>query len=154
MNEPSRALEPEGIFQVRKQASTHGVLWLVGGIGLVVFAIFGFLVAIVVGVNQIALHSVTTLPMMLGFGSLYAAWNKLRAPREVGVGPNGIRIDTSRDSRTYGWDRIGWSTVQTGGMGFQRSLRIYDVKGRHLADLSDAIEDFDGLVDAIKQRIA
>jgi hypothetical protein len=41
-----------------------------------------------------------------------------------------------------------------GGMGFQRSLGIFDVKGRKLADLSDAIEDFDGLVDLIKQHIA
>jgi hypothetical protein len=154
MNEPSAILEPEGIFQVRKQAGTHAVLWLVGGIGLLVFAVIGFLTAILIGVNQIALHSMTTLPTMLGFGALYAAWTKLHAPREVGVGPNGIRIDTSRESRTHSWDQIGWSTVQMGGMGFQRSLRIYDVRGRTLADLSDAIEDFDGLVDVIKQHIA
>jgi hypothetical protein len=153
MNEPSAILEPEGIFRVRKQASSHAVLWLLGGIGLVGFAIFGFLVAILIGVHQIGLHSMTTLPMVLGFGALYAAWTKFHAPREVGVGPNGIRIDTGRESRTLGWDRIGWSTVQMGGMGFQRSLRIYNVKGRRLADLSDAIEDFDGLVDLIKQHI-
>jgi len=81
------------------------------------------------GVNQISLHGMTTLPTMLGLGALYAAWTKFHAPREVGVGPNGVRLDTGRESRTYGWDRIAWSTVQMGGMGFQRSLRLYDVKG-------------------------
>src|SRR3989442_8486142 len=37
------------IFHVREQASSHAVLWLLGGIGLVGFALFGFLVAILVG---------------------------------------------------------------------------------------------------------
>jgi len=154
MNEPSTILEPEGIFRPRKQASSQAVLWLLGGIGLLGFAAFGFVIAIFLGVNQIALHGMTTLPTMLGLGALYAAWTKFHVPREVGVGPNGVRIDTGRESRTYGWDRIGWSTVQMGGMGFQRSLRLYDVKGRRLADLSDAIEDFDALVELIRQHIA
>jgi hypothetical protein len=154
MDEPSIILEPEGIFHPRKQASSHAVLWLLGGIGLLGFAAFGFLIAIFLGVNQISLHGMTTLPTMLGLGALYAAWTKFHAPREVGVGPEGIRIDTGRESRTYGWDRIGWCTVQMGGMGFQRSLRLYDVQGRRLADLSDTIEDFDALVELIKQHIA
>src|SRR5436190_15136747 len=108
MDEPSTILEPEGIFHVRKQTSSHAVLWLLGGIGLLGFAAFGFLIAIVGRVNQISLHSMTTLPTMLGLGALYAAWIKFHAPREVGVGPDGVRIETGRESRMYGWERIGW----------------------------------------------
>jgi hypothetical protein len=153
-SEPVSIPEPEGIFQVRKQAASHAVLWLLGGIGLLGFAAFGFLIAMIGRVNQFSLHTMTTLPTILGLGAILAAWSKFRAPREVGVGPNGIRVDSGRQSRTYGWDQIGWSAVQTGGVGLQRSLRLYDVRGRTLVDLSDAIEDFDALAELIKRRIA
>jgi hypothetical protein len=154
MTDPVTILEPEGIFHVRKQTHSQAVMWLLAGIGLLGFAVLGFLVAIVGRVNQLSLHSMTTFPTMLSLGAFWAAWIKFHAPREVGVGPQGIRIDQGRESRSYGWDQIGWSSTQTGTFGFQRSLRVFDVKGRKIADLSDSIEDFDDMVDLIAKRIA
>jgi hypothetical protein len=154
MPDPISTLEPEGIFHVRKQTHSQAVLWLLAGIGLLGFAVLGFLVAIVGRVNQLSLHSMTTVPTMLSLGAFWAAWIKFHAPREVGVGPQGIRIEQGRESRSYGWDQIGWSSTQTGTFGFQRSLRVFDVKGRRIADLSDSIEDFDAMVELIAKRIA
>jgi hypothetical protein len=154
MDEPSTILEPEGIFRPRKQAASRAVLWLIGGIVALGSAALGFLVACIGRVNPLSLQFMATVPTLLGIGCIWRAWTGLHGPREVGIGPNGVRIDTGRQSRTYGWDQIGWSSNQMAGLSYQRYLRLYDAKGRRIADLSEVLEDFDSLAELIRQHIA
>jgi hypothetical protein len=155
MAETHSTREPkELIFPIRRTAAAGAVLWLAGGLGALGLAMVGLVVAEVAHVNPISLQLMTTLPTLLGIGALVAAWTTSRTPRAVGVGPEGVRIETRRGSHLYGWDRVGWSTVQPGTLNGRRVLRLYDTAGRPLATLSDALEDFDGLVEAIAAGVA
>ena len=155
MAETDSTREPEEIvFPIRPTAASGAVLWLIGGLGALGLAAVGLVVAEAARVNPISLQVMTTLPTLIGIGALLAAWATTHTPREVGVGPGGVRIKTRRGSQLYRWDRVGWSTVQPGTLNGRRHLILYDTGGRPLARLSDALEDFDGLVRAIAEGIA
>ncbi len=155
MLDPSQFVpEPdERVFRLPSSAATSGLLWLLGGIAAFAMSGVGFVVAILAQVNQFQLQMMTTLPVLIGVGAFASAWMTARTPRAVAVGPKGVRIVSRHESRTHGWDEIGWSAVQPGPLSKRRQLKIYDVKGGILAKLSDAIENFDELADLVEFRI-
>lgn len=146
--------EAEGLFLRRESATTNAALWLVAGIGALVFAIVGFAIALSADVGQLSLHAMTTLPALLGIGALTAAWSTARTPTQVAVGPQGLLIVGRRGRQSYTWDQIGWATITAGALNHQRHLVIFDADGKRVAKLSEAFDDFDTMIELVKRRIA
>jgi len=146
--------EAESLFLRRESASTSVGLWLMAGIGALVFAVVGFVISLWGEVGQLSMHAMTTLPVLLGIGALTAAWTTARTPTQVAVGPEGLWIVGRRGSQRYPWDQIGWAAIGTGSLNHQRHLVICDVDGKTVAKLSEAFDEFDTLVELVKRRIA
>lgn len=144
----------EYIFQRRSSAPITAMLCFGGGILAFVFAAFGMLVAFVGNVGPVALQAMTTLPILLGLAALTAGWSQVRAPTEVSVGPDGLTWQGRGGRYTESWERIGWATIGTGALNHKRQLVVYDVDGKTITRISEAFDDFDGLADLVKQRIA
>jgi hypothetical protein len=151
-----KAEDESGARVFRKSGGTSsGVLWFVGGIVALSGGLAGFALALVLHVDQFRVHFMSTLPILIGIGALAAAWTISRTPSEVSVGPKGLSIGRRGESQTYEWTEIGWSTIQPIPiMAQRRQLRIYDVGGRTIAKIGDAIQDFDAMADMIAQRIS
>jgi hypothetical protein len=147
-------LYEERVFQRRSSAAARGVLWLVGGITALGTAAIGLVVALVARVDPITLQLMTTLPILVGIGAIVSAWMMACTARFVRVGPRGVRIERRGEWQEFGWDDIGWSAIQPGVLNQRRQLKLYDVEGRLLARLSDAIADFDTMAELVKARIA
>jgi hypothetical protein len=153
MDKPDSASEVEAIFRLRKTERLYAVLWLVGGIAAFGVGAVGFVAALAMRVDQFSLHSMTTLPALCGFWAIVAALTIARSPQEVAVGPDGVRIVRRGDSRLIGWDDIGWSMTAV-SVPNRRLLKLYDARGKMCAKLSNALDDFDLLVELIDRRIA
>ncbi|MFN3648936.1 MAG: hypothetical protein ACK47B_05075 [Armatimonadota bacterium] len=154
MSEPDFIIEPaEQVFRMPASSTQTAVMASVGGIALLVLAVAGFCLAIVIRANVVTQQVLTTLPALAGIGALATATMIRRTPREVGVSDAGLRIDTRQQSRTHPWSEIGWSMIDA-PLGPRRVLRVFDVEGRVLVSLSESIERFDALAEALTGRIA
>ncbi len=147
------APDAERVFVLSQNAAASAAVLLVVGLILLGFAVFGFLVSAFTTHSQWTLHLTTTLPVLMGIGAIAASWAKARSPREVGVGPAGLRVWNSRGVQTYPWDRVGWSNIERTPMGTGRVLKVYDSNGRFLLRIGDAIRDFNGLAQAVSSFI-
>jgi hypothetical protein len=146
--------EPEYLFLRSDAAAKNAFWWFVGGLAALAGAAVGFIVALVARVDQLSLHLMTTLPTLIGLGAITAGWTLARTPNQVAVGPGGLRIEGKRERRSYAWSQIGWATVGTGSLNQRRQLVVYDTEGKTIAQLSEAFDGFDTLVELVKQRIA
>jgi len=155
MNEPnSSGEEAESLFFRSDSAGTKAVWWLVGGIVALGLAVMGMVVAIVARVDQLSVQIMATLPAIVGVGALTVAASLARSPLQVAVGPRGLSIEGRKGKQTFSWDRIGWANVDTVTMTHRRQLIVYDTDGKTIAKLSEAFDDFDAMVDLIRDRIA
>lgn len=129
------------------------VLLVVAGVGGILFAVCGFAVSIFVGLDQLAMQGLTTLPILLAVAALTAAWSLARAPQRAAVGEQGIWLHYRNSRKRVAWDEIGWATVTAGGLNHQKKLVVYDTEGKTAATLSEAFEDFNELADLVTNRI-
>ncbi len=146
--------EAEYLFLRRESAAMNSVWWLLGGLGMLGFAVVGFVVALLTHVDQLSLHTISTLPALVGLGMITAAWTLARTPRQVAVGPVGLCIEGRRGSRRYTWSQIGWTNVTSGALHYRPQLVVYDANGKTIAKLSGAFDEFDTMVELVAQRIA
>ncbi len=146
--------EAEHLFLRHESAAMNSVWWLLGGLGLLGFAVVGFVVALVTRVDQLSLHTITTLPILIGLGMLTAAWTLARTPTQVAIGSDGMSIEGRRGSRRFTWSQIGWTNVAPGALHYRRQLVICDTDGKTIAKLSEAFDGFDTMVELVAQRIA
>lgn len=144
----------ERVFRVRRSAPWSAGLWLAGGIVALVFAGVGFAVSLVSRADPLAMQLMTTMPALLGIGALAGAWTTVNTPREVRVGPGGVRVEDDRRAVGFDWEHLGWSSVETAPLNNRRVLCLYGTDGRTLVRLSDALEPFDELVEAVAAGIA
>src|SRR5687768_8764731 len=151
---PSQIASNEVVFRVRESVGLSAALWMGGGILLLVVAAIGFGFAIVSRIDQLTLHLITTLPTIMGIGLIYGSILTGRTPREVGIGPSGIRIESRRGTESYSWHDVGWSNVGAAPMNNRRLLKIYSTAGRPIVGLTDAIEGFDELAESVAAGIA
>jgi hypothetical protein len=117
-------------------------------------AVVGFVLATVGRPGQLALHSMTTLPTLLGIGALTAARSLATTPKQVSLGPEGMSILGKRGQESFAWSQIGWATITNAALNNRRHLVVFDAQGKTIAKLSDAFTDFDDLVAGIQGRIA
>jgi hypothetical protein len=146
--------EAESLFFRSDSAGTKAVWWLVGGIVGLGFAVLGMVVAIVARVDPLSVQVIATLPAIVGVGALTVAASLFRSPLQVAVGPRGLSIEGRRGKQTHSWDQIGWANVDTVTMTHRRQLVVYDTRGKTIARLSEAFDDFDAMADQIRDRIA
>jgi hypothetical protein len=148
--------DSEQLFLRADNAVKQGGWMIAGGVAAAALAALGLGVVILLGGsgNQLQLHAMTTMPIIIGIMLLGAGWMLLRSPVQVAVGPEGITIEGRRGKTTHRWEQIGWAMAGMPGMGGRRVLTIFDTRGKTLAQLSDAFDQFDTLVELVKQRVA
>ena len=127
--------------------------WILGGVAAFSFGAVGFLLAVFSSVGQLQAQLMTSFPVLLGIGCFLTAWSISRSPRQVQVGPAGIRMVGRHGTRDFGWHQIGWSSIQQQGLQKGRQLVLYDAEGKTIARLSEAIEGFDAMAETIAGHI-
>src|SRR5258708_5906804 len=90
----------ERVFRLQRKSSNSGGLWIAGGIAALVFALFGFLVSLVSHVDQFSMQAITTLPALIGISAIAMGKMMAKTPWEVGVGPDGIRMEYRDGTKT------------------------------------------------------
>ena len=153
MSDEYEADQTDHLFLLKNSASMHAVLWMFAGIGSLGFAVIGFIISLFGNLGQFSMHTMTTLPMLLGIGALTAAWNLLHAPVQVAIGASGVTIEGQNSQVTHAWETIGWATIESGAMNQQRLLAIYDAEGKKLASISGAFDNFDTMVELVMSRV-
>src|SRR4051794_17894154 len=121
----------EKVYRQSRNGSSQSVLYIIGGIALLAFSVIGFLLSVLSPrTSPLSIQLTTTLPAMLGIGAIYAGRTAARTPKEMGIGPDGIRLGYRDKTVNLGWDRIGWSRVETLPQSNRRVLHLYDADGR------------------------
>lgn len=139
---------------LRSDTMSRNAIWMIiGGVAVLVSGVIGFGLALILNVDQISVHFMSTMPILAGLGLLWAGISVARTPNQVSVGPDGIRLEGNGRRQGFAWDQIGWATVGMPGMGGRRMLLIYDTQGKQLAGISDAFDNFDALVELVKARV-
>jgi len=155
VDEPEASSEPmERVFRPAGSPGRRAAIATIGGLVMLAVAALGFAAMLRYDPGVLLQTLLTTAPLLLGTGALASAVTTARTPREVRVSPTGLQITTARDTQTYEWARVGWSNRAVASHSNRRILKIYDVKGRLLATLSDTIAEYDAMAEAIAERIA
>jgi len=154
MSATSRPQQAESLFLLKDSVSKHAILWAMAAVGLFGFAMLGFVLAIVSDMDQFQMHTITTLPCILGVGAAGRAWNLFRTPTQIAVGEEGITIAGKSSRRTIAWEEMGWAKVETSGMSHTKLLKIYDHRGKLLTQLSEAIDEFPIFAKMVTERLA
>ncbi len=147
--------QAERIVQFERSESQlrRGKWMLLGGVGFACVAVLGFLLAVSSRADQLAVHAMSTLPMIIAFGLLTGGWTLSRGPRGVSIDDAGLQIKESGGTKRYQWIEIGWATVAATLMS-QRRLVLYDISGKKVASLSEAFQNFDDLTATVKSKVA
>src|SRR4051812_14807760 len=101
-------------YRVSSQASAKAWVFFAGGIGLLVVALGGFLLALRARtMTQLNLHLTTTVPCILAVGLFAAGYRLARSPREVAIDDRGVEVWFGQRQRQWSWDEIAWAEVKT-----------------------------------------
>ena len=139
------------VFERSSQQIRQGGWILAGGVGFMCLGLFGLVIALVSRIDDIALHSMSTVPMTMGVLLAMSGWVLSRGPRRVVVTGQSLTIEEASRTRQLLWSDLGWANVGT-LVGGQKSITIYDKNGRTFASLSQTLSDFDDLVAAVMSR--
>lgn len=131
----------------------QGKLMLLGGVVMLGAGVLGFLLVIFHQVDQVTQQLLCGGPMAAAVALLAGGWVLTRGPRRVTIEKEELVIEQGSRPLRLLWSKVGWATIKL-GTSHQRSLVIYDSSGRKVASLSEAFEDFDLLVAAVKSRVA
>ena len=150
----SEQTKPIAIFERSESQRRRGRWMLFGALGMACASVLGFLFALVNRLDQIHLHLVSTLPMLMAAGLLTGGWTLSRGARRVTIDDEGLQIEHRNGTRRYRWSEIGWAAVADAPMSQQKRLHLYDRSGAKVASLSEAFQGFDDLVAIVKLRVA
>jgi hypothetical protein len=151
---PDLANQPDTQVFQKGQESRAALGWLVVGIGSLVLAVVGFGLALLLHFGPLHLQIMATVPTLVGIGALLGYWVISRTPNEVRVSDCGLTI-VRLGVAYFEWKEVGWSTIQAVPLASnRRQLRIYDVRGKTIACIGDAIADFDSLAEAVARHVA
>lgn len=123
------------------------------GIGLLVLAIAGFIVAISTRHGQMSLHLMSTLPTIIAVALLARAYSLRGLPRRIVVGPDAIEISTKQSTGRYPWSEIG-SAATANVLNSQKScLCITDTAGKTIIRVDESFPEFQRLVKLVESCI-
>ena len=129
----------------------------IGGVLALLIAIGGFFIRVFVAPGkselsgQLSLHFQTTMPAMMGIFSLSHAWQLFRAPWQISLTADGVRI-IGRSEVHIPWTDIGNVSMDEASVLGARTVRLRDAQDRNLAVIS-CITEADQLVEQLKQRV-
>ncbi len=148
------AAPAETVFRMDAGTYRKARWWRVGGgLGLACTAL-GFGLSLTIPMDQFARTAVTVVPMLFAMQAFITARNMTRGPRQVTVGPGGLRLVMEKGEQTYAWSQIGWAGKTNVAMTKRWRLRLYDDAGRPLAEVGDAVLGFEELVRLVAAHIA
>jgi hypothetical protein len=136
----------------RAKKKPNPVPYFIGGVLFCGLAVLGFVAAIGKNVGQPNLTFMTTMPIMIGGGALIAGWRMARAPLEVRTGGRGLVLFFKNKTEKFPWEELAFASTER-GIFQQRNMKIYNEQGRHVATVTDALEDFDDLVEVIDAHL-
>lgn len=145
---------PADVYIRKSSSNTSGILLIIGGIALIGFALIGFVICLIVRVNQFTLQCLTTLPTLLGIGTIMRGWTSIRSPSEVIVDQDGITLAGGPGGRTISWDEVGLASATDAPLAHKRRLTLFDKRGKSLATISNDFDDFEKLVDQVRGYVA
>lgn len=121
--------------------------WLfLGGMGLIVLAIAGFIAAIVAPRGQMSLHLTTTLPVLFAVGLLARGFSLRNLPRRIVIGPDGLEITSRRSTKRYSWSEIGSAATANVLNSHKSCLCITDTAGKTIIRVDESFPDYPRLV--------
>src|SRR5262245_30198312 len=123
---------PADVYIRESSSNTSGILLIVGGIVLMGFALIGFIICLIVRVNQFTLQCLTTLPIMLGIGMILRGWTSIRSPSEVIIDQDGITLAGGPGGRTIAWEEVGLASATDAPLAHKRRLKLFDKRGKPL----------------------
>ncbi|MFA6241196.1 MAG: hypothetical protein WC655_09715 [Candidatus Hydrogenedentales bacterium] len=144
----------ELVFERKGSTKDNPVLYAIGGVACLVFAVLGFLLAMITSVGQFQLQTMTTLPALIGGAALVTSWRLSRTPTKVVLSSQCLRVETRRAAAEWTWDQIGWCAVSAMTYTHRRQLVVYDTSGKPLVKLGDSLNAFDALVDRVELKVA
>ncbi|MEQ1904521.1 MAG: DUF3592 domain-containing protein [Pirellulaceae bacterium] len=119
------------------------------GFGLLMFAVHLFLIS---GSNQLALHSTTTLPILMGVFALTNAYQLFKTPHFVRLWAEGIEVAGSISTRLK-WDQISRVSVEYVAMGQRMKIDLKDANDKTIFSIAGGLERFDVLANEIKSAV-
>jgi len=147
-DDPTETLYPIG------GGSAKARQWIAAGIGLVIVSVIGFIATAISQLGQLQLQIMSTLPMVAAVGSFAKAWSIRRQPTQMSIGENGLTLDRLGTREHYGWDQIGWASIDMSPVGQLRRLSLYDQRGGKVAAIADSFSGFDAAAESVKARVA
>jgi hypothetical protein len=140
------ATEQVSVFRAKR--APNPVPYFVGGALFCGLAVLGFVAALGKNVGQPNLTLMTTVPIMIGGGAILAGLQMARAPVEVRTGGRGLVLFFRKKTEKFPWEELAFASAVRGLL-HQRVMKIYNERGRRVATVTDALEDFDDLVEII-----
>jgi hypothetical protein len=128
-------------------------LYFLGGIGLILLAIAGFIIAIGTQHGQMSLHLTTTLPMIAAVGMLARGFSLRNLPRRIVVGLEAMEITTKRSTRRYAWSEIGSAATANVLNSHKSCLRITDTAGKAIIRVDESFPDYQRLVTLVQSHV-
>jgi hypothetical protein len=130
-------------------------LYFCGGVGLLVLAGIGLLVAIRTNAGAFQLQLMANVPTLFAVGCFVVAWRSRGAPLEIVLTEHQITIRGRHSTETtIPLAELTMATVHSEPFTRRRRLNLFDRAGRRVAAIPDAIEPFDELVNLLQQDVA
>lgn len=146
--------KPLQVYRVSPGLTSKPWVFFAGGIGLLVVALGGFVLALLTRTNPLSLHLTTTLPTIIAVGLFMTGYRFARSPREVAFSQEGLRVCFGKSDKLLSWNEIAWGDVQTQAITNRKLMAMYGTDGKVLLKLPSNLEGFDALVAAIKQHLS
>jgi hypothetical protein len=126
----------------------------VGAGAMVVVGIAGFITSLFAATNNPLSTGMIVVPFVAGINMILAAINEDKSPRELMVGPYGIRATSKKEVQTYPWTDLGWAMIARNSWTSRKEYNIYNKQGKILLKVEDTLQNFDYLVQIVNHNIA
>lgn len=134
--------------------SGSSTVMLLFGILAILLGVGGFVVALLITVDQFTLHLMSTAPTVAGIGLLGAAMANRNAPQSVRIDPEGVHILARTGETHVHWDQIVVVRSENVGMTAQQQLLLIGADGKPIVRIPNVFKGFQQLHDMIRSRIA
>ncbi len=146
-----RATLSPRVFQ--RSAKDYTVWYALGGSVFILFAVVGFIGAIVKDTSPIQLQLMTTLPLLVGAGFIGKALSSRDPLLSVMLDDHAVTITKQSGQQVFPWEQIAWNTESVQPMTSTKQCTLYGTDGKVLVKIPAAVEGFGELIALINARI-
>lgn len=151
---PQSQAPPEFYFGMNQSRFKNTVWKYIGAVVMVVLAVFCFIAMIFSPSSNVGMTGGIT-PLLIFAVMLYSmARNEDKSPRDITVGPYGLKVTLKKGSVTYPWTDLGWAKIAKNSWSFRKELDIFDKQGKQLLKVDDTIQYFDYFVQIVNYNIS